>query len=45
MGVSVAVAVLLLPLRMFLLLLPFAELQGGVFACVYPHLKQMAEVR
>lgn len=44
-GVTVAVAVFLFPLGMLLLLLPFAELQGGVFARVYPHLKQMAEVR
>lgn len=46
MRVSVAaVAVFLFSLRMLLLLLPFAELQGGVFARVYPHLKQTAEVR
>lgn len=45
MGVTVAVAVFPFPLRVFLLLLPLAELQGGVFARVDPHLKQTAEAR
>lgn len=39
-GVSVSVAVFLFLLRVFLLLFPLAELQCGVFPCVYPHLKK-----
>lgn len=43
MSVSVVEAVFLFPLRVLLLLFPLAELQRGVLACIYPHLKQKGE--
>lgn len=43
MSMSIAVAIFLFPLRVFLLLFPFAKLQCGVFACIYSHLMQKAD--